>query len=129
MILALPILDTSFVILKRLKYKQPIYQADRWHFHHRLANVGLSQRRTSLYLYAWCTSLSALALAIRFVPSHRHGWDPVAIVVLGGLGALAVGTSIYVIYLLEILKLRHLQALGLMRGRGAGEVPQSERAA
>jgi hypothetical protein len=50
-------------------------------------------------------------------------------VVLGGLGALAVGTSIYVIYLLEILKLRHLQALGLMRGRGAGEVPQSERAA
>jgi UDP-GlcNAc:undecaprenyl-phosphate/decaprenyl-phosphate GlcNAc-1-phosphate transferase len=129
MILALPILDTSFVILKRLKYKQPIYQADRWHFHHRLANVGLSQRRTSLYLYAWCTSLSALALAIRFVPSHRHGWDPVAIVVLGSLGALAVGTSIYVIYLLEILKLRHLQALGLMRGRGAGEVPQSERAA
>jgi UDP-GlcNAc:undecaprenyl-phosphate GlcNAc-1-phosphate transferase len=129
MILALPILVTSFVILKRLKYKQPIYQADRWHFHHRLANVGLSQRRTSLYLYAWCTSLSALALAIRFVPSHRRGWDPVAILVLGGLGALAVGTSIYVIYLLEILKLRHLQALGLMRGRGTGEVPQSERAA
>ena len=52
MILALPILDTSFVILKRLKYRQPIYQADRWHFHHRLANVGLSQRRTALYLYA-----------------------------------------------------------------------------
>ena len=46
--LALPILDTSFVILKRLKYRQPIYQADRWHFHHRLANVGLSQRRTAL---------------------------------------------------------------------------------
>ncbi len=129
MILALPILDTSFVILKRLKYKQPIYQADRWHFHHRLANVGLSQRRTALYLYAWCTTLSALALAIRFVPSHRHGWDPVAIAVLGGLGALAIGTSIYVIFLLEILKVRHLQALGLMRGRDVGEVPQSERAA
>ena len=30
-VLALPILDTSFVILKRLKYRQPIYQADRWH--------------------------------------------------------------------------------------------------
>ncbi len=53
-VLALPILDTSFVILKRMKYRQPIYQADRWHFHHRLANVGLSQRRTALYLYAWC---------------------------------------------------------------------------
>jgi UDP-GlcNAc:undecaprenyl-phosphate GlcNAc-1-phosphate transferase len=128
-ILALPILDTSFVILKRLKYRQPIYQADRWHFHHRLANVGLSQRRTALYLYAWCTTLSALALAIHFVPSHRHDWDPVTIVVLGGLGALAVGTSLYVIYLLEILKVRHLQALGLMRGRDSTDVPQSERAA
>ena len=40
MVLALPILDTSFVILKRLKYGQPIYQADRWHFHHRFANIG-----------------------------------------------------------------------------------------
>ena len=74
-VLALPILDTSFVILKRLKYRQPIYQADRWHFHHRFANIGFSQRRTALTLYAWCIVLSAFALAIRFVPAHRHGWS------------------------------------------------------
>jgi UDP-GlcNAc:undecaprenyl-phosphate GlcNAc-1-phosphate transferase len=129
MILALPILDTSFVILKRLKYRQPIYQADRWHFHHRFANIGFSQRRTALYLYGWCCTLSALALAIRFVPSHRHGWDPVAVAVLGALGLLAVGTSVYVIYLLEILKVRHLRAIRLGRSRNDPEVPQSERAA
>jgi len=129
MILALPILDTSFVILKRLKYRQPIYQADRWHFHHRFANIGFSQRRTALYLYGWCCSLSALALAIRFVPSHRHGWDPVAVAVLGALGLLALGTSVYVIYLLEILKVRHLRAIRLGRSRGDPEMPQSERAA
>jgi UDP-GlcNAc:undecaprenyl-phosphate GlcNAc-1-phosphate transferase len=129
MVLALPILDTSFVILKRLKYRQPVYQADRWHFHHRFANIGFSQRRTALYLYAWCCSLSALALAIRFVPPHRHGWDPVAVVVLSVLGVLAIGTSLYVIYLLEILKARHLRAIRLGRSRTAGDVPQSERAA
>ena len=39
-VLAVPILDTSFVVAKRLKYRQPIYQADRWHFHHRMANIG-----------------------------------------------------------------------------------------
>jgi UDP-GlcNAc:undecaprenyl-phosphate GlcNAc-1-phosphate transferase len=114
-ILALPILDTSFVILKRLKYRQPIYRADRSHFHHRFANIGFSQRRTALIMYGWCLVLSAFALAIRFVPNHRHGWDPVAVGVLGGLGAVALGTSVYVIYLLEILKLRHLQAIGLFR--------------
>ena len=114
-ILALPILDTSFVILKRLKYRQPIYRADRSHFHHRFANIGFSQRRTALIMYGWCLVLSAFALAIRFVPNHRHGWDPVAVIVLGGLGVVALGTSVYVIYLLEILKLRHLQAIGLFR--------------
>ncbi|HET7428954.1 MAG TPA: MraY family glycosyltransferase [Gaiellales bacterium] len=128
-ILALPILDTSFVILKRLKYRQPIYQADRWHFHHRFANIGFSQRRTALYLYAWCASLSALALAIRFVPNHRHDWSPVALGILGGLGLLAICTSLYVIFLLEIIKARHLRAIRLRRGRPDERVPQSERAA
>jgi UDP-GlcNAc:undecaprenyl-phosphate GlcNAc-1-phosphate transferase len=127
-ILALPILDTSFVILKRLKHGQPIYRADRSHFHHRFANIGFGQRRTALMMYAWCVVLSAFALAIRFVPNHRHGWDPVAVTVLGGLGLLAIGTSIYVIYLLEILKLRHLQAIGLFR-RTSDEVTQRRPAA
>jgi UDP-GlcNAc:undecaprenyl-phosphate GlcNAc-1-phosphate transferase len=115
-VLALPILDTSFVILKRLKYRQPIYRADRSHFHHRFANIGFSQRRTALVMYAWCGVLSLFALAIRFVPNHRHGWNPLAIGVLGFLGVFAVATSVYVIYTLEILKLRHLQAIGLFRG-------------
>jgi UDP-GlcNAc:undecaprenyl-phosphate GlcNAc-1-phosphate transferase len=123
-ILALPILDTSFVILKRLKYRQPIYQADRWHFHHRFSNIGYTQRRTALTLYAWCLTLSAFALAIRFVPSHRHGWSWVSIVILGGLGVVALASSVYVIYTLEILKLHRLRALRASRRRAA-EVPQT----
>ena len=85
-VLALPILDTSFVILKRMKYGQPIYQADRSHFHHRFASIGFGQRRTALTLYAWCLVLSAFALAIRFVPNHRTGWDTTSVLVLGSLG-------------------------------------------
>ena len=73
-VLAVPILDTGFVVAKRLKYRQPIYQADRWHFHHRMANIGFSQRRTLAYLYGWTLVLAALALALRFVPySDDHG--------------------------------------------------------
>jgi UDP-GlcNAc:undecaprenyl-phosphate GlcNAc-1-phosphate transferase len=127
-ILALPILDTSFVILKRLKYRQPIYRADRSHFHHRFANIGFSQRRTALIMYAWCSVLSAFALAIRFVPNHRHGWHPLSLIVLGSLAVVALATSAYVIYLLEILKLRHLQAIGLFRSTSS-EVTQRRPAA
>jgi UDP-GlcNAc:undecaprenyl-phosphate GlcNAc-1-phosphate transferase len=127
-VLALPILDTSFVILKRMKYRQPIYQADRWHFHHRFSNIGFSERRTALTLYAWCTVLSCFALAIRFVPAHRHGWSPVSLLVLGGLGAVAAGSSVYVVYTLEILKLRRGRALRAAR-QEAAEVTQTRPAA
>ena len=73
-VLAVPILDTGFVVAKRLKYGEPIYRADSWHFHHRFANIGFSQRRTVLYLYGWTLCLAGLALALRFIPySDGHG--------------------------------------------------------
>jgi UDP-GlcNAc:undecaprenyl-phosphate/decaprenyl-phosphate GlcNAc-1-phosphate transferase len=107
-VLAVPILDTGFVVAKRLKYRQPIYQADRWHFHHRMANIGFSQRRTLAYLYGWTLVLSGLALALRFVPysDDRGNFDPfwTAVMILLGLAALA--SSVYMVYVLEILKLR-----------------------
>jgi UDP-GlcNAc:undecaprenyl-phosphate/decaprenyl-phosphate GlcNAc-1-phosphate transferase len=108
MVLAVPILDTGFVVAKRLKYRQPIYQADSWHFHHRMANKGFSQRRTVAYLYAWTTVMAILALALRFVPySDNHGhfhafWTTVMLVLI----AAALAYSVYLIYVLEILKLR-----------------------
>ena len=87
MILALPILDTSFVILKRLKYGQPIYQADRSHFHHRFANIGFSQRRTALYVYGWCClAVRASRWPSASSPATRHGWTRCRSLVLGGLG-------------------------------------------
>jgi len=107
-VLAVPILDTGFVVAKRLKYRQPIYQADSWHFHHRMANIGFSQRRTVAYLYAWTMVMAALALALRFVPysdNHGHfhaGWTALML----GLIAIALAYSVYLVYVLEILKLR-----------------------
>jgi UDP-GlcNAc:undecaprenyl-phosphate GlcNAc-1-phosphate transferase len=107
-VLAVPILDTGFVVAKRLKYRQPIYQADSWHFHHRMANKGFSQRRTVAYLYAWTIVMSALALALRFVPySDNHGhfdapWTAVMLILI----AAALAYSVYLVYVLEILKLR-----------------------
>lgn len=110
-ILAVPILDATFVILKRMKYRRPVYGADSWHFHHRFAAIGFSQRRTVLYLYAWTVALAALALALRFVPysddrgNFHTGWT----IVMLGFGLLAVAASVYVVYVLEILKFRRFR--------------------
>jgi UDP-GlcNAc:undecaprenyl-phosphate/decaprenyl-phosphate GlcNAc-1-phosphate transferase len=107
-ILAVPIFDTGFVLAKRIKYHRPIYRADRWHLHHRMANIGFSQRRTLLYLYSWTLVMAALALALRFVPySDDHGnFDALWTTVMAFCGLLALAASVYLIEVLEILKLR-----------------------
>jgi UDP-GlcNAc:undecaprenyl-phosphate GlcNAc-1-phosphate transferase len=107
-VLAVPILDTGFVVAKRLKYRQPIYQADSWHFHHRMANKGFSQRRTVAYLYAWTIVMAMLALALRFVPySDNHGhFEVLWTAVMLALIVAALAYSVYLVYVLEILKLR-----------------------
>jgi UDP-GlcNAc:undecaprenyl-phosphate/decaprenyl-phosphate GlcNAc-1-phosphate transferase len=118
-VLAVPFLDTGFVVAKRLKYRQPVYKADRWHFHHRMANIGFSQRRTVLYLYAWMLAMAGLAVALRFVPYSdaagrlRPGWAAVMAV----LFVLVVAASVYLVYVLEILKFRRLDAIRLRRVR------------
>ena len=112
LVLAVPILDTGFVIAKRIRYRQPIYRADRWHFHHRMANIGFSQRRTLAYLYGWASVMAGLALALRFVPySDDHGnfdlaWTAVIVACL----VAAVAASVYLVVTLEILKLRRQRA-------------------
>ena len=78
-VLAVPILDTGFVIAKRLKYRRPITSPDREHLHYRFLNIGFSQRRATVTIWLWCVTLA--------------------------VAALAIATSVYVVYLLEIVKL------------------------
>jgi UDP-GlcNAc:undecaprenyl-phosphate GlcNAc-1-phosphate transferase len=123
-ILAVPALDATFVVAKRIKYRRPVYSADRWHLHHRLGNVGFSQRRTVLYLYGWTLSLAALALALRFVPysedngSLNAGWA----VVMGLFGLLALASSLYLVLVLEILKFKRFRERELRRQVQTGEI-------
>jgi UDP-GlcNAc:undecaprenyl-phosphate/decaprenyl-phosphate GlcNAc-1-phosphate transferase len=106
LVLAVPLLDTSFVVAKRIQHGQPVYAADRFHLHHRFEDIGFSQRRAVAYLYGWCVTLALAALATRFVHPHRHGdWDATNVAIDAVVGVLALGTSIYVVYLLEIVKL------------------------
>jgi UDP-GlcNAc:undecaprenyl-phosphate GlcNAc-1-phosphate transferase len=125
LILAVPALDATFVVAKRIKYRRPVYSADRWHFHHRFANIGFSQRRTVLYLYGWTLSLAALALAMRFVPysdddgTLHAGWTAVIL----GFALVAVAASVYLVLVLEILKFRRFREREIRRQVETGEIP------
>jgi UDP-GlcNAc:undecaprenyl-phosphate/decaprenyl-phosphate GlcNAc-1-phosphate transferase len=127
-VLTVPILDTSFVIAKRIKYRRPIYQADRSHFHHRMANLGFSQRRTLAYMYGWALVMAGLALALRFVPysDDRGNFDPEWTAFMVACLVVALAASVYLVVVLEILKLRGIRFRQLAAVRGGGPPAAAE---
>jgi UDP-GlcNAc:undecaprenyl-phosphate GlcNAc-1-phosphate transferase len=116
-ILAIPFLDTSFVIAKRLKYRRAPWAADANHFHHRMARIGFSQRKTVAYLYAWSIMLAGLAVALRVLPYHPHNthYNWLWVGVLIAIAVLALAASIYLVVVLEILKFGRLRMTDLRR--------------
>ncbi len=127
-VMAVPILDTSFVVLKRLKYKRAPWGADHNHFYHRFMRIGFSQRRTAAYLHAWAALLAAYAIFVRFVPPRPQGeWNLGNTLLVGGFGLLVLAASVWMVYTLEILKARHLRVLGL--GRFAPETDEEHEEA
>ncbi len=62
LILALPIFDTSFAILRRIKNHKPIMAPDRGHLHHKLIDKGLSQKQAVGFIYSMCITLCLFAI-------------------------------------------------------------------
>jgi UDP-GlcNAc:undecaprenyl-phosphate GlcNAc-1-phosphate transferase len=123
LVLLVPIVDTSFVVAKRLKYHRPISSPDRSHLHHRFMSIGFSQRRAAVTMWAWTASLGAAALATRFVPFRAGGeWHVWWTIAVAAIALAAVAFSLYIVYLLEIVKL----ANPLVRRRRAEEA-EAER--
>jgi len=106
LVLAIPIIDTSFVVAKRIKHGKPIYSADRFHLHHRFIDRGFSQRRAVLTMYMWCATLAGAAIATRFLAPHAHGhWQLWSSLADAAIGLSVLAASAYVVYVLEIVKL------------------------
>jgi len=105
LVLAVPIVDTTFVVARRLRHGQKVFEGDQAHLHHRFLRRGFSQPRAAVTIWAWCMSLAAAALATRFIPFRAHGvWHTWPTVGAASIGAVAAGFSIYVVYVLEIVK-------------------------
>jgi UDP-GlcNAc:undecaprenyl-phosphate/decaprenyl-phosphate GlcNAc-1-phosphate transferase len=62
--LGLPLFDTTFAILRRMIQGKPIMQADRGHLHHRLIDMGLSQKQSVLVLYTASATLGLSAIVL-----------------------------------------------------------------
>jgi len=116
LVIAVPILDTSFVVLKRLKYRRAPWGADHNHFYHRFMRIGYSQRRTAAYLHLWAGLMASYALLLRFLPPRPGGEVDVSnALIAAAAGAAVLAITVWMVYTLEIIKARHLHAIGLGR--------------
>ncbi len=71
-IMAIPIFDTLFAIIRRVRKKQSISKPDSNHLHHRLLNLGLNHRNTVLVLYL-IDILFAIASIIYALVNQKTG--------------------------------------------------------
>ena len=63
-VVALPVLDVAFSILRRFKSKKNIMDADKEHFHHRLLNIGWTHKEIVLLIYVITFVLSFCAILL-----------------------------------------------------------------
>jgi UDP-GlcNAc:undecaprenyl-phosphate GlcNAc-1-phosphate transferase len=89
--LGVPILDTTFALVRRGIRGFPLFHADDEHIHHRLSDLGFSKRRVVLGVYGICVVMSLIALSII--------WSQ------GRTIPIAIGA----VFLLAIFALRYLQ--------------------
>ncbi len=61
-IFALPILDTAFAIFRRIFSGKSPFAADRGHIHHRLIDMGFTQKESVRILYALCAVFGLIAV-------------------------------------------------------------------
>jgi UDP-GlcNAc:undecaprenyl-phosphate GlcNAc-1-phosphate transferase len=64
LVLGVPIIDTFWIITRRLFSRRSPFTPDRGHFHHRLLDLGLTHKGAVLLIYAICGALAVLSLVL-----------------------------------------------------------------
>lgn len=67
LVMALPMIDFVWVIGERFKKRKSIFKADKNHLHHKLLELGWSQRKIALYYYSITAMIAIVALNTRII--------------------------------------------------------------
>ncbi len=73
-VLFIPLLDFGLAVLRRTRAGQHPFHADKMHLHHRLLEIGHSQRRAVLLIYLWAGVLAFGAVALTLLDAFVVAW-------------------------------------------------------
>jgi UDP-GlcNAc:undecaprenyl-phosphate/decaprenyl-phosphate GlcNAc-1-phosphate transferase len=89
--LGLPIMDTTFAILRRYLNGVPIFRPDKGHLHHRLLAMGLTQKQVVLSMYVISGLLGISAILLSEVSQFKAFLILMAIATVSVVGAKKIG--------------------------------------
>ena len=84
-VLFVPVLDLLMAVVRRTRAGKSPFSPDKMHLHHRLLEIGHSQRRAVLLIYLWAGVLAFGAVALTFIS------DVVVVLWTVGFGLLLAG--------------------------------------
>jgi UDP-GlcNAc:undecaprenyl-phosphate GlcNAc-1-phosphate transferase len=85
--LGLPIADTLLAMARRAINRQPMFSADRAHIHHKLLDLGLSQKQAVLLLYGTSILLGISALLLTVTSGFQSA---LILLAMGTAGFVAI---------------------------------------
>ncbi len=83
LVLGVPIIDTFWIIVRRVASGRTPFSPDRGHIHHRLLDLGLTHTQAVLLIYALCIGLASLSLVLS---GRGQIYAFLGLFVLSGLG-------------------------------------------
>ncbi len=89
--LGLPIMDTSFAIIRRYRGGVPIFKPDKGHLHHRLLDMGFTQKQAVLLMYVISALLGLSAVVLNGVSNGIAVFIVVCVLAVVFLGAKKLG--------------------------------------
>lgn len=89
--LGLPIMDTTFAIIRRYRGGVPIFKPDKGHLHHRLLDLGFSQRQAVLLMYVISALLGLSAVVLNEVSGGMSIAIVLCVLLVVFLGARKLG--------------------------------------
>ena len=117
-----PLLDTTIAVIRRAARGAPLFKGDREHLHHRLLDLGLSNRQAAAILYLAC---GAFALAsMLFLNPNVRGMAVVLTMI-----AVVVWLAVRHLRLHEFFELARLASRGVQQTRAISFNVQLRRAA
>ena len=88
LVLGVPIIDTFWIIIRRVATGHSPFTPDRGHIHHRLLDLGLTHAQTVLFIYGICIVLAVLSIVLSSTAQQVYAF--LGLMVVSGVGLFLV---------------------------------------